>query len=94
MLGTTPDTHFATGQQVPRSRSATSAVSIAHLHKMLLAYLPKFAVGTLCTHASGSPMHVLDRGLLHTSGPCVSAACVYASQARFTLPKLGHHMLI
>ncbi len=48
------------------------------------------AVGTLCAHASGSAMHVLDHALLHTSTPCVSAACVYASQARFTLPKLGH----
>ena len=39
-------------------------------------------------------MHVLDHALLHTSTPCVSAACVYASQARFTLPKLGHEHVV
>jgi len=33
-------------------------------------------------------MHVLDHALLHTSTPCVSAACVYASQLRAALPKL------
>ena len=35
-------------------------------------------------------MHVLGHALLHTSTPSVSAACVYSSQARFTLPKLAH----
>ena len=62
------------------------------MHKMFVGYtwrqLHNFAVGTLCAHAFGSAMHVLDHALLHTSTPCVSAACVYASQSHAALPKL------
>ena len=62
------------------------------MHKMFVGYtwlrLHNFAVGTFCVHACESAMHVLDHALLHTSTPCVSAACVYASQLRAALPKL------
>jgi hypothetical protein len=95
MICTTFSTQLATGKQVPSSRTAASAVSVVHMHKMFVGYtwiqLHNFAVGTPCAHALRSAMHMLDHALLRMLTPCVSAACVCKPSAFLLCPSCWAH---